>query len=129
MPFRLVTLLRTTLLMCITLMLVFSVMGRSTPSHDLNALVQTTYQQHLVADTHEHDADHSHNAEFADDLQISGHLHGHNSADHSHEAPAEPVFTRLVISAETGIHIAQPVKSLRFNLASRLERPPRPFLL
>ncbi|KZK84762.1 hypothetical protein PsAD13_02227 [Pseudovibrio sp. Ad13] len=128
MPFRVVTLLRSALLTCITLMLVFSVMGRPTPSHDLGALAQTTYQQHVVADTHDQEAGHSHDV-FEDDLQISGHLHGHNSADHSHEAPAEAHFTRPVISAEVGKHVAQPVKSLRYDLASRLERPPRPFLL
>ncbi|WP_208982265.1 hypothetical protein [Pseudovibrio sp. JE062] len=128
MPFRLVSLLRITLLTCITFMLVFSVMGRSTPSHDMNALAQSTYQQHMVADAHDQGSDHSHDM-LEDDLQISGHLHGHNSADHSHEAPAEPVFTRLVITAEVGKHSALPIKSLRFDLASRLERPPRPFLL
>ncbi|SFL17457.1 hypothetical protein SAMN04488518_11956 [Pseudovibrio ascidiaceicola] len=128
MPFRLMTLLRSALLTCIVLMLVFSVMGRSTPSHDLAALAQTTYQQHVVADTHEQEAGHSHDG-FEDSLQVSGHLHGHNSADHSHEAPAEAGFTRLLISAEVGKPAAQPVKNLRFDLSSRLERPPRPFLL
>ncbi|GHB40653.1 hypothetical protein GCM10007094_32580 [Pseudovibrio japonicus] len=109
-------------------MLVFSVIGRSSPSHDLRLLAQTTYQQHVMEEAHSQETDHSHDV-FEDDQEVAGHVHGHNSSDHSHEASAEPVLTRLMISAIAGKPAALPIKSLRFDLASRLERPPRPVLL
>ncbi len=121
-------LLRSALTACITLMLVFSVLGRATPSHDLNALTHMTVEQHAMQEQHDRTASHSHD-EREDTLQISGHLHGHNSSDHSHETPAAPAFTSFLFANVEQKHAVQTPRSQRFDLTSRLERPPRTFLL
>jgi hypothetical protein len=93
-------------------------------AHDPLILLMAELQQHaeLAAEVAEHG--HSHD-DPADDERRTGHTHGHNPADHSHETPFAPlpgsVLRPLTITVLKPVERA--VVPVRSNFP--VERPPR----
>ncbi|MER8977845.1 hypothetical protein [Mesorhizobium sp. M0870] len=106
--------------------MLLSPMGGSV-SHDPIALAAAEADRHaelagqIEAHGHVHD-------DGATEEQGSGHSHGHNPADHSHEtASTLPDFSPAVPAAGRTWVIYPPSLS-DLEASSRLDRPPRPIL-
>lgn len=112
----------------IALMLVMSTlvfMAAGFAAHNPGTLGRVQVERHATLKIQQAGENHVHDDGSVEE-RASGHLHGHNSGDHSHEtARAAQSFTVIAVSADRSLRVL----SDRFadeGVAATLERPPKP---
>ncbi|NGO66540.1 hypothetical protein G6N76_23000 [Rhizobium daejeonense] len=112
----------------IALMLVVSTlvfMAAGFAAHNPGTLGRVQVERHATLKTQQAGEDHVHDDGSVEE-RASGHLHGHNPGDHSHEtARAAQSFTVIAVSVDSSLRVL----SDRFaheGVAATLERPPKP---
>lgn len=98
-------------------------MIRST-SHDPLALASAEKLRHTELSAETSDHGHSHDFGLEDEKQI-GHLHGHNSADHSHEIQDIPPDVLVALARILHMWHPAPPQSKPLKYSFLLERPPK----
>lgn len=98
--------------------------ARYLASHDVLQMTQAEADRHaeLAAQFDEHG--HTHDDGVADEKR-SGHLHGHNPADHSHETAAAPLLTTPLLVGGPKSWLAGRALALDPSYVLSFERPPR----
>ncbi|MFW7342575.1 hypothetical protein V0R37_13685 [Pollutimonas sp. H1-120] len=98
-------------------------MTRST-SHDPLALASAEKLRHTELSAELSDHGHSHDFGLEEEKQ-TGHLHGHNSADHSHETQDIPPEVLVALAHMPQIWHPAPPQSKPLKYSFLLERPPK----
>lgn len=117
-------LLKVAVVLAATACMLLSAIHVST-DHNPVALAQVEAQRHaeLAIEVAEHG--HSHfDGEEAE--RSPGHLHGHNSADHVHDAANVLIVPDLRLPAPTRVALPTPQDGPAGGLRHGLDRPPRP---
>lgn len=108
----------------VILSLMATLLMTSSTSHNPFALASAEKLRHAELSAEISDHGHSHDFGFEEEKQ-AGHLHGHNSVDHSHETQDIPPEVLLAL-----VHIPQawrptPPQSKPLKYSFLLERPPK----
>lgn len=119
---------RTGLRAVIALMMVVSTwvfMATGFAAHNPGTLGRVQVERHATLKTQQSGEDHVHDDGSVEE-RVSGHQHGHNPGDHSHEtARAAQTFTVIAVSAYNSLH-ALSDRFVHQGVATTLERPPKP---
>jgi len=96
-------------------------------SHNPAVLAQAEAERHAALAMEVADHGHSH-FDGEEGEQAPGHLHGHNSADHIHDAAAIIPIPTLRLPSPIRLTLPALQESAQPGLRHGLDRPPRPFV-
>lgn len=97
-------------------------------THDPVALAAAEAERHgqFEADIAGHGHSHDDGQEYE---RSTGHMHGHNPADHSHETPTTPSGSEAVVPTLVQNVVPTAHDTAHLDTTYRLERPPRPIVI
>ena len=121
------TVFRLVIAIAMTLGMLLSPIG-SSASHNPIALAAAEAARHAELVAQIENLGHSHD-DGENDEQNSGHSHGHNLADHSHETASTLPFSALIFPPFSRRGFPYPPSFADMETGFRLERPPRPIFI